>query len=124
MPNMTIAVQNALPLAHRGVGTATLAFFRSLGGLIGVTGAGAILARQVHMAAGSPGALSEGGLPHLATWSFEAQAAAIPIYRHAIATTFTVGACIVAIALVAVLFLPELPLRAHRGAADRPSDVS
>jgi EmrB/QacA subfamily drug resistance transporter len=119
MPNMTIAVQNALPAAHRGVGTATLAFFRSLGGLIGVTGAGAILAWQLHMATRPSGSLSEGGLPQLAS---QAQAAAIPIYRHAIATTFSVGACIVAIALVVVLFLPELPLRAHRAPTDRPSD--
>ncbi|HEY2256644.1 MAG TPA: MFS transporter [Variovorax sp.] len=43
MPNMTIAVQNRLPAQRRGVGTATLAFARSLGGLIGVTGSGAIV---------------------------------------------------------------------------------
>jgi EmrB/QacA subfamily drug resistance transporter len=131
MPNMTIAVQNALPAAHRGVGTATLAFFRSLGGLIGVTGAGAILARQLQMATGAavrlgakPDSLAEGSLPQVSTWSPEAQAAVIPIYRHAIATTFTVGACIVAIALVAILFLPELPLRAHRAASDHPVDAT
>jgi MFS family permease len=44
MPNMTIVVQSALPVARRGVGTAMLTFFRSLGGLLGVTGSGAILA--------------------------------------------------------------------------------
>jgi EmrB/QacA subfamily drug resistance transporter len=116
MPNMTIAVQNALPFNHRGVGTATLAFFRSLGGLIGVTGSGAILARQLHGATGPAAShtFTEGGLPQIGALSPETHAAVIAIYRHAIATTFTTGACIVAVALVAIFFLPEVPLRGHR----------
>lgn len=105
MPNTTIAVQNALVVAHRGVGTATLAFFRSLGGLLGVTGAGAILAQRLHLA----GSLHEGGMPPAAA---PADPALIEVYRHAIATVFATGAGIVALALLAVMFLPELPLRA------------
>lgn len=116
MPNMTIAVQNALPAAHRGVGTATLAFFRSLGGLIGVTGSGAILSQQLHLA----GRLTEGGLPSgAAALSPQAHAALIEVYRHAIGTVFITGACIIAIALTAVIFLPELPLRGDDKSADR-----
>ncbi|MEW6643830.1 MAG: MDR family MFS transporter [Pseudomonadota bacterium] len=119
MPNMTIAVQNALPAAHRGVGTATLAFFRSLGGLIGVTGAGAILARQLRgtPGAGVPSLHAEGGVPHITALTAEAHSALLDVYRHAIATTFTIGVCIVLAALIAILFLPELPLRAHHGPA-------
>jgi EmrB/QacA subfamily drug resistance transporter len=109
MPNMTIAVQNALPFSHRGIGTATLAFFRSLGGLIGVTGAGAILARQVSgMGSGNLSPLAEGGLSQLGT-----SLAAIAVYRHAIAMTFAAGTLIVGLALIVLLFLPELPLSAH-----------
>ncbi|MGL4290593.1 MAG: MDR family MFS transporter [Phreatobacter sp.] len=128
-PNMTIAVQNALPDAHRGVGTGTLAFFRSLGGLVGVTGAGAILARQLHGAAGAiaaPGTashgLAESGLAQIAARSPEAQATLTALYRHAIATTFATGACIVAVALVVILFLPELPLRTHHTLGERPAE--
>jgi len=91
MPTMTIAVQNALPAAHRGVGTATLAFFRSLGGLVGVTASGAILAYQLQAAAGA--------------------APSVTVYRNAIALTFMSGVCVVGMALVTLLFLPELPLR-------------
>jgi hypothetical protein len=40
--------ENALPGQHRVVGTATLASHRSLGGPIGVTGAGAILSLRLH----------------------------------------------------------------------------
>ena len=120
MPTMTIAVQNALPLAHRGVGTATLAFFRSLGGLIGVTGSGAILAYHVQNAGGvldgvHVSSLTEAGMKQLATTSPEAHAAAIALYRHAIAMTFATGTAIVALALIALLFLPELPLATDHG---------
>lgn len=107
MPNMTIAVQNALPAGHRGVGTATLAFFRSLGGLIGVTGAGAILAARLRHSAA----------PQLATVSIHtasvAHGVATAIYRQAIASVFATGACIIAVALALILLLPERPLRAH-----------
>ncbi|MBB5575111.1 MULTISPECIES: MDR family MFS transporter [Rhizobium] len=125
MPTMTVAVQNALPLAHRGVGTATLAFFRSLGGLIGVTGSGAILAYRVRQATGSSGSLdlsslTEGGLKQLAAASPEDHAAAIALYRHAIAMTFATGTVIVALALIALLFLPELPLKMHHGEGAQP----
>jgi EmrB/QacA subfamily drug resistance transporter len=127
MPNMTIAVQNALPLAHRGVGTATLAFFRSLGGLIGVTGSGAILSLQLHAtttaAAVTGASLGEAGVPALAGLPPAAHAALLAVYRHAIATVFVTGVCTIAIALIALFFLPELPLRAdHKSAnsSDRP----
>lgn len=110
MPNMTIAVQNALPASHRGVGTATLAFFRSLGGLIGVTGAGAILAAKLRHSAAPQ--LAHASV-HAASVGHELTTA---IYRHAIAGIFAMGACIIAIALVLVLFLPESPLRAHHQA--------
>ena len=117
MPNMTVAVQNTLSVAHRGVGTATLAFFRSLGGLIGVTGSGAILASQLHLArTASVGSLSELGMRQLAALPLDAQMAAIAVYRHAITLTFVCGVCIVAVALFTLLFLPEYPLRAHTGA--------
>ncbi|MET1027760.1 MAG: MDR family MFS transporter [Dongiaceae bacterium] len=134
MPNMTIAVQNALPVAHRGVGTATLAFFRSLGGLVGVTGAGAILSQQLHQAgqgsagqgaAGQgaagvdPSALADIGIQQITALSPAAQEAAIAIYRHAIAMTFATGACIVAVALILLLFLPELPLAGDQTQADK-----
>ena len=117
MPNMTIAVQNALPLAHRGVGTATLAFFRSLGGLVGVAGAGAILSLQLHAAGADVAGLKPGEVPQGAA-SAEAHAALVDIYRHAIAIVFTAGVSVVALALIAIFFLPELPLRATHAPAE------
>jgi EmrB/QacA subfamily drug resistance transporter len=102
MPTMTIAVQNALPAAHRGVGTATLAFFRSLGGLVGVTASGAILAYQLQAAAGA--------------------APSVTVYRNAIALTFMSGVCVVGMALFTLLFLPELPLRRENDGSTRTAN--
>ncbi|CAM5765327.1 hypothetical protein LMIY3S_01446 [Labrys miyagiensis] len=110
MPNMTIAVQNALPPAHRGVGTATLSFFRSLGGLLGVTGSGAILTAQLHGAASDIATSADTGMQAFSKLSPARQAGIVALYRHAIAVTFTTGVCIVAAALLVLLFLPELPL--------------
>ncbi|MBO9512752.1 MAG: MFS transporter [Variovorax sp.] len=86
MPNMTLAVQNALPSRYLGVGTATLAFFRSLGGLVGVAGGGAILNNLLHTGT-----------------------------RAAIASVFTTGVGVVAVALLLVGWMPEKPL--HHGQA-------
>nr|WP_315259351.1 MDR family MFS transporter [uncultured Duganella sp.] len=93
MPNMTMAVQNALPAMRRGVGTAMLGFFRSLGGLIGVTGSGAILAQQLH-----------------------GQAANAVLYRHAIGNIFGVGTVMVGLGLLMLAFLPEVPLASQQAA--------
>ena len=115
LPNMTIAVQNALPLPRRGVGTAMLTFFRSLGGLLGVTGSGAILARQLH--AHGVQAVATVGERGAAVATGQLQLATVAIYRHAIANIFATGAVIVALGLLVLLFLPELPLTGHPAGA-------
>ena len=102
MPNMTIAVQTALPVSRRGVGTAMLTFFRSLGGLVGVTGSGAILAWEVHT----------GGLsgPAIAAAAASRAPAVVELYRTAIAHVFMAGTVLVALALLVLFLLPEQPL--------------
>jgi len=102
MPNMTIAVQNALPLPRRGVGTAMLTFFRSLGGLLGVTGSGAMLARSLHIHGVKAVAAVGPGLSVLPS--------TVAVYRHAIAGVFGAGALLVLLGLITLLFLPEIPL--------------
>jgi EmrB/QacA subfamily drug resistance transporter len=106
MPNMTIAVQNALPLPRRGVGTAMLTFFRSLGGLLGVTGSGALLARSLHTHGVKAVAAVGPGLSVLPS--------TVAVYRHAIAGIFGAGALLVLLGLVLLLFLPEIPLAGHK----------
>jgi EmrB/QacA subfamily drug resistance transporter len=119
MPNMTIAVQNALPFTRRGVGTAMLGFFRQLGGLLGVTGSGAILAHQLHRhGIAAIAAVGEHGTA--TALQAGAMTAAVPVYRHAIASIFGAGALIVCAGLIVLLFLPELPLTGHAAAPAAP----
>ena len=47
MQNLVLAVQNTVPLKDIGAASSTVAFFRSLGGTIGVSVLGAVLARRV-----------------------------------------------------------------------------
>ncbi|GAA3883327.1 MDR family MFS transporter [Saccharothrix violaceirubra] len=47
MQNLVLAVQNTVPLRDIGAASSTIAFFRSLGGTIGVSVLGAVLARRV-----------------------------------------------------------------------------
>ncbi len=47
MQNLVLAVQNTVSLKDIGAASSTIAFFRSLGGTIGVSVLGAVLARQV-----------------------------------------------------------------------------
>ncbi|MFV0526257.1 MAG: MDR family MFS transporter [Acidimicrobiales bacterium] len=42
-PNLTLAVQNAVPVEDMGIGTSTSNFFRSMGGAFGAAGSGALL---------------------------------------------------------------------------------
>lgn len=116
MPNMTIAVQNRLPAARRGVGTATLAFARSLGGLVGVTGSGAIVNWRLEASSAGGGAralhaVAEGGLRDLGALAPEV----IAVYRHALASTFLLGTCIIGLALLVLQFMPEHALQTDRG---------
>lgn len=110
MPNMTVAVQNALPPDQRGVGTAMLTFFRSLGGLIGVAGSSAIIARQLEAAAVLHASVVGHDLVGVVRQTMGAEAA---IYRSAIAETFAIGSVFMAIAFMVLLLLPEIALEEH-----------
>jgi EmrB/QacA subfamily drug resistance transporter len=124
MPNLVVAIQNAVGPREQGAATATAAYFRSLGGTFGVALSGAIMTGQLHaLDAGHLAGITRGGralfdqgLQHIALLPGAQRAAVIAAYRHAISTTFLVGAIITALAFVLVLFLPEKPLQTARPA--------
>src|SRR5271156_4589706 len=62
MPNLTTAIQNAVPRQDLGAATASAAFFRSLGGALGAGGGGAGRAARRRGAGGDARALSGGVL--------------------------------------------------------------
>ena len=85
-PNLTTAIQNAVERADLGAATATAAFFRSLGGAVGVALSGAILtARLPILMPGGIRVLTVGGQMPIAE-----HAAVVDAYRHPVSTTFLV----------------------------------
>jgi EmrB/QacA subfamily drug resistance transporter len=124
MPNLVVAIQNAVGHHEQGAATATAAFFRSLGGTFGVALSGAIMTGQLQaLSVGYGAGMVRGGralldqnLQEIAALPEAQRLAVIAAYRHAISTTFLVGAVITALAFVLVLFLPEKPLRTARPA--------
>jgi EmrB/QacA subfamily drug resistance transporter len=105
MPNLTTAIQNAVPRSELGAATASAAFFRSLGGAIGVALSGAVLAAHLH------GLPVSGGLAQMATLPDAQRALVLGAYRAGLTGAFITGTVIAGLGFVTVLFLPERPLR-------------
>jgi MFS family permease len=97
------AVQNSVDRRELGIATATTGFFRALGGAVGAAALGAVFAAQAGTAA------SEGG-----TSGLDRTLRSDVI--DGVQAVFLVAAPIAALALVAVLFLREVPLS---GGAER-----
>jgi EmrB/QacA subfamily drug resistance transporter len=118
MPNLTVAIQNAVPSEMLGVATSAVSFFRSLGGAFGVALSGSLLTGRVDAslaAAGSAAAAARravaGGAGGIAALPPELHYLVAAAYRQAIGTTFATGAVIAGFGLVLLLLLPERPLR-------------
>ena len=110
MPNLTTAIQNSVERSDLGAATAAAAFFRSLGGALGVALSGAVLAAHL---SGLPAALQGAGasIGKLAGLPQPQQLLLIAAYRNGLAGALVVGAVIAALGFAIVLFLPERPLR-------------
>lgn len=130
MQNLVLATQNTLPIADMGAGTATVAFFRTLGGAIGVSALGAVLSNRVsHLLVDGfvglgidPAALGDGGtrsLPDLATLPGPVRHVVEHAFGVGVADLFLIGAPIALVALVAVLALQEVPLGRASGVEQR-----
>jgi len=126
MQNLVLAVQNTVALKDIGAASATVAFFRSLGGTIGVSVLGAILARQVtdrithDLAAAGVPASPAGGSSNLNLAALPAPMQHIvrAAYGDATGHIFLVSAGIAVIGVIAVLLLKPITLRTSLDLAD------
>jgi EmrB/QacA subfamily drug resistance transporter len=127
MPNLMVAIQNAVLPVELGSATAASAYFRSLGGTFGVAISGAIMTSQLQTlhaekwAGIGKGARSllEQGIQQINQLPAAQKEIVVGAYRHAISTTFLLGSIVIALAFVLVLFLPEHPLRTSHASLDR-----
>ncbi len=123
LQNLVLAVQNTVDVRDIGAASASVAFFRTLGGAIGVSALGAVLASQVQtsVAAGvqslgpkAAAAMQQSG----STGSLDLKRMPAPIvtivrtaYGDAAGSIFLIAALVAVVALVAVIFVKEVPLR-------------
>ncbi|MGZ4445112.1 MAG: MDR family MFS transporter [Nocardioides sp.] len=119
MQNLVLAVQNNAKQSEMGAASAVVAFFRSMGGSIGVSALGALLSHQVAAKVAS-------GLAAIGVSTSGTQSHSIPdlgslpapvraVFEHAfgasIGELFLVAMPFAVLALVCVVFIREVPLR-------------
>jgi EmrB/QacA subfamily drug resistance transporter len=119
MQNLVLAVQNTVEARDLGAASSAVAFFRSLGGTIGVAVLGAVLDSRVgelvaQGLAGVPGAGGV-GLADLAEAPPAVRTLIAAAYGDATGRVFAVSAAVAAIAVVAVLLVREVALRTESG---------
>jgi len=135
MQNLVLAVQNVIDPQDLGAASSFVAFSRSLGGAVGVSALGAVLAHRVttHLtdglraagidpaaAAGSEG----GGVPDLATIPQPVRGILQAAYGSSIADVFLVAAPFALIALLVCFFFKEVALRGQDATPDPVEEVA
>jgi len=132
MQNLVLAVQNTVQAKDIGTASASVAFFRSVGGAIGVSVLGAVLGNRVkelvveglasagiQVPAGSAGASMD--LKDMPAPIRDIMRAA---YGDAIAEVFLISAVVGLVALVAILFIKERPLRRTVDVRPEPAEIA
>jgi EmrB/QacA subfamily drug resistance transporter len=118
MQNLVLSVQNTVALRDLGAASASVTFFRSLGGTIGVSVLGAVLANRVtadltaalHVPAGasSTGDVSALNLKALPP---AVQQVVHTVYGDATAHIFLISAAVAVVGVIAALLLKPITLR-------------
>jgi len=123
MQNLVLAVQNSVAATDLGAATSAVTFFRSMGGTVGVSVLGAVLASRVTeltseglAASGVPaGGSGEPGIGNLNELTPAVAGIVRAAYGDATALIFMVAGALAVVTLVAVLYIREVPLRTDTG---------
>ncbi len=129
MQNLVLIVQNAVTPKEIGVASSGIAFFRSLGGTIGVSVLGALMGTKVADLIGSKAAemqsalaalgekgqaigaaLASGNIPAVHTLPDSVRVIIESAYGDAVAHVFFVAAPLSILTILAIVFLPNLEL--------------
>jgi EmrB/QacA subfamily drug resistance transporter len=118
MQNLVLSVQNTVSLRDLGAASASVTFFRSLGGTIGVSVLGAVLANRVtadlsaalHVPAGASSTGSVSAL-NLQALPPAVQQVVHTVYGDATAHIFLISAAVAVVGVIAALLLKPITLR-------------
>ncbi|HIT75198.1 MAG TPA: DHA2 family efflux MFS transporter permease subunit [Candidatus Avipropionibacterium avicola] len=131
MQNLVLVVQNTVAPNELGVASSSVNFFRTIGGSAGMSVMGTLLARDIadylkigitELAAKDPSALAgaealqNGTIPRLADLPEALRLVVESAYGHAIGNVFLAVTPLAVVAIVAIAFLPNLPLSTQTNA--------
>ena len=120
MQNLVLSVQNNTAQSDMGAASSVVAFFRSMGGSVGVSALGAVLSHQVadtvsaglaRMGIPSDGGGSSRSIPDLATLPEPIRELFEHAFGQATGHLFLVAVPFAVLAFVCVLLIREVPLR-------------
>ncbi|MFJ8592062.1 MFS transporter [Streptomyces sp. NPDC093598] len=130
MQNLVLCTQNQVAPSDLGAASSTVTFFRSLGGAMGVSALGAVLATRITdyvkdgladlgpkgAALGHAGT-GEGNIPDLSAMPAPIRTVVESAYGHGVADVFLYSAPMALLALLVALFIKEVPLKTKGGLA-------
>ncbi|MFD8543411.1 MFS transporter [Streptomyces sp. NPDC059649] len=132
MQNLVLATQNQVAPSDLGSASSVVTFFRSLGGAVGVSALGAVLANRVThyvkdgladlgpkaaKAAAHGAAKSGGGIPDLDALPAPLRTVMESAYGHGVADVFLYAAPCALLAFLVTLFIKEVALKTRGGLA-------
>ncbi|MGW7356472.1 MFS transporter [Streptomyces sp. NPDC054802] len=134
MQNLVLCTQNQVAPADLGAASSVVTFFRSLGGAIGVSALGAVMATRVtgyvedglaelgpRGAAAGQGGTAGGGIPDLDALPGPIRTVMEAAYGHGVADVFLYSAPFALIAFVVTLFIKEAALKSSSPDAKAPA---
>ncbi|MFG3708971.1 MDR family MFS transporter [Micromonospora sp. NPDC047670] len=133
MQNLVLAAQNDVPAHELGAATSVLTFFRSMGGTIGVSALGAVLANRVAtlsaeklgpLGGGATGGEGSTEVPDLSALPEPVLKIVQDVYGTATGELFLVATPFAVLALVVVLFIREKPLHTLSGDERRVQEAA
>ncbi|MEV4944571.1 MFS transporter [Streptomyces sp. NPDC053755] len=129
MQNLVLCTQNQVDPADLGSASSVVTFFRSLGGAVGVSALGAVLANRVThyvqdgladlgpKAAGLAGQGGGGGIPDMDKLPAPIRTVMESAYGHGVADVFLYSAPFALLAFLVTLFIKEVALKSGAHAA-------
>ncbi|MFH8464959.1 MFS transporter [Streptomyces sp. NPDC017991] len=128
MQNLVLSTQNQVAPQDLGAASSTVTFFRSLGGAMGVSALGAVMANRItdyvkdgltgidpkYAAAASH---STGSIPDMDSLPAPLRTVMESAYGHGIADVFLIASALALLAFLVTLFIKEVPLRTSGGLA-------
>lgn len=135
MQNLVLCTQNQVEPKDLGSASSTVTFFRSLGGAVGVSALGAVMAHRIthyvkdgvaaldpkYQAALAGSKSSSDSIPDLNKMPAPLRTLMESSYGHAIADVFLIAGAMAAVAFLITLFIKEVPLKTKGGLAQAAS---